>query len=520
MTLTIRSAWKATWSRLPTTADAGIRAGRITKAVKRIGTAAMVLGGLVVGLVLSAPAAQAATFPGYQVAYQASNHVQMFLNSNNTISTASWEINDRGNPSQTWRSDGSLIGAFGAPDGTLFTYTSSSSLHRLVNPSTGKFLSLGIGGLEVAANNRGGWRLAFPALLSEAGRIDVQFVDSSAPDTPITVAGAEFMAGTGASITALSTGGYESAFVGADGRLRVVGPDNVVRLGGGGLVPAPGTTPVIAGDNNGGWIVALHGANNHSLWTLDSFGNVVQNAHALAPNTSPSITGLAHGGVVIAFVKSDGTLWRDWNGNFAPLGGLVPAPGTSPDIAADNIGGWEVALHGANTDFLWTIDSTGHTNNTFRMMLPGVHNPSIAGIPAPDGVGAPPTTPPPTSPPTTPPPSLPQVRSYTVENCSDNIVLGDGVVGPSMTIWVKDNTANTAFVEVSVLPGQVPPSFCPQPATFTFNPITGHTYELRIIGVGGVNSSCPHDLPTGCLRSSFTFQGNPNGTTPTTRINI
>jgi hypothetical protein len=96
-------------------------------------------------------------------------------------------------------------------------------------------------------------------------------------------------------------------------------------------------------------------------------------------------------------------LWRDWNGTIAPLGGLVPAPGTSPDIAADNNGGWEVALHGANTHFLWTIDSTGRTDNTMWAMQAGAHNPAIAGIPAPDGIGLP-----------TNPPPLPAIRTFPV----------------------------------------------------------------------------------------------------------
>src|SRR5438552_6797213 len=157
------------------------------------------------------------------------------------------------------------------------------------------------------------------------------------------------------SIAALSNGGFVTAFVGADGRLRVVGPDYQIHIGdapgGGGLVPAPGTSPAIAADNNGGWMIAAQGSNNHSLWTLDSAGHVTQTAAVMAPNSSPAITGLASGGYAIAFVNSDGTLWRDVNSAIRPAGPstLMPAPGTSPAIAADNSGGWEIAAHGANT---------------------------------------------------------------------------------------------------------------------------------------------------------------------------
>jgi hypothetical protein len=112
---------------------------------------------------------------------------------------------------------------------------------------------------------------------------------------------------------------------------------------------------------------------------------------------------------------------------------------------------------------------------------------------------------------TTAPPA-PQYRSYRVENCNNSFSNG-GVVGSTMTVWARDVTANGGFVKFAALPGILAGQRCGSPGnvpqSFTFPPQPDRRYEVRVVQL---DNNCPTNSPTaGCVRSSATFQGNPNG---------
>jgi hypothetical protein len=110
----------------------------------------------------------------------------------------------------------------------------------------------------------------------------------------------------------------------------------------------------------------------------------------------------------------------------------------------------------------------------------------------------------------TAPPAL-QYKSYEVENCNGGILNG-GIVGSTMTVWTRDVTATGSFVESADLQGIVSGHQCGPdnvPQSFTFFPQTDRLYEVRVVEV---DKNCPTNSPTaGCVRSTATFQGNPNG---------
>jgi hypothetical protein len=109
------------------------------------------------------------------------------------------------------------------------------------------------------------------------------------------------------------------------------------------------------------------------------------------------------------------------------------------------------------------------------------------------------------------PPPAPQYKSYKVENCNGGIFNG-GVFGSTMTVWVRDVTATGSFVESAALQGIVVGHQCGPddvPQSFTFFPQTDRLYEVRVVEL---DNNCPTNSPTaGCVRSTATFQGNPNG---------
>jgi hypothetical protein len=178
---------------------------------------------------------------------------------------------------------------------------------------------------------------------------------------------------TSPAVAALSNGGYETAFVASNGVLWVTNPDGNGHSTG--LQMWPGTSPAIAADGNGGWMIAAEDKDSR-LWTIDSAGNMIKTPSAMSP-TSPAITALSTGGYEIAFIASSGDLWvQDSAGGHDT--GLVPAAG--PAIAADTGGGWKIAIHGANTDHLWTLDSTGKATDTGAVMASGTTSPAIAPL--------------------------------------------------------------------------------------------------------------------------------------------
>ncbi|HET7015014.1 MAG TPA: VCBS repeat-containing protein [Streptosporangiaceae bacterium] len=125
------------------------------------------------------------------------------------------------------------------------------------------------------------------------------------------------------------------------------------------------------------------------------------------------------------------------------------------------------------------------------------------------------------SPSTSSPPSLPQVHTYTVQNCDSHGTSAGAVFGPSKSVWVNDITANTGFREMAVLQGFPVGELCgtggSSPQTFVFNATAGHTYELRVIDYA-IPPNCTTDSPNGCRPLDVTFQGNAGGQNPVTAV--
>ena len=169
---------------------------------------------------------------------------------------------------------------------------------------------------------------------------------------------------------------HEIAFVAPGNILWVIDSDGTGRSTG--LQLWPGTSPAIAADTHGGWMIAAQDKDSR-LWTIDSAGNQIKTPSAMSP-TSPAITHLATGGYKIAFNASDGHLWVQDAGIPGGSGhGTWLIPATSPAIAADNYGNWKIAIEGAGTYHLVTLDSAGTVTDTGAIMAANT-SPSIAGL--------------------------------------------------------------------------------------------------------------------------------------------
>ena len=133
-----------------------------------------------------------------------------------------------------------------------------------------------------------------------------------------------------------------------------------------GLGMATGTSPAIAGLEDGGYETAFQ-ANTNSLWVVLPSGVGQSLNLGMKPGTSPAITGLANGSYEVAFQADTGNLFV-----YSPATGDIDtgygmAGGTSPAIAASPAGGFEVAFQ-ANTDHLWLYSpATGGTDLNYGM---------------------------------------------------------------------------------------------------------------------------------------------------------
>jgi hypothetical protein len=155
-------------------------------------------------------------------------------------------------------------------------------------------------------------------------------------------------------------GGFWIAFQGVDGYLWRLTPGGSSGWAGNGLGVAAGTSPSIASAGKNSWKIAFHAAGTDELWTVD-LANTITNTHAVLHTgaTSPSITSVVNSGYWIAYVGPEGYLRRMSPTDTGSGWALGVAPGTSPSIAADDFGGWQIAFH-AQGDHLWTIDSAAH----------------------------------------------------------------------------------------------------------------------------------------------------------------
>jgi len=94
------------------------------------------------------------------------------------------------------------------------------------------------------------------------------------------------------------------------------------------------------------------------------------------PATSPAIAVGSTGPVVALHGANTDLLWTVTPDGAGHQTSLVLAPGTNPAIAIGT-SGTVMALHGANTDFLWTVSPDGGPHQTAFVMAPGT-SPAIA----------------------------------------------------------------------------------------------------------------------------------------------
>jgi hypothetical protein len=152
-----------------------------------------------------------------------------------------------------------------------------------------------------------------------------------------------------------------------------------------GVAVAPGTSPSIAAlapsapdaVQSGSSRVVWHGANG-DLWTADvwisSASTPADTGRAMAPGTSPSVTGLTDGGWQAVYQASNGLL--AWLGTSVNGPTTIPAaPGTSPSIAATPGARFQVVWQGDNND-LFSTGPFGTVDLGWRM-TPGT-SPALA----------------------------------------------------------------------------------------------------------------------------------------------
>ncbi|MGW0971990.1 hypothetical protein [Streptomyces sp. NPDC002516] len=127
------------------------------------------------------------------------------------------------------------------------------------------------------------------AIAVNGGNGDLMVTRSS--DHTVNDTGLAIKAGTSPSITAMTTGGFLTAYVSPDGTLNVLGPTGTnFPLG---QKVADNSNPAIAADNHGNWKIA-YVAENHFLSTYDyvaatNSNHVVHSSAIVKAATSPAI---------------------------------------------------------------------------------------------------------------------------------------------------------------------------------------------------------------------------------------
>ncbi len=234
---------------------------------------------------------------------------------------------------------------------------------------------------SIAAGTAGGYEVAFHAYGTDllwaykgSGVLDT----ADAGGAPVTGA-QKVAANSSPSVTALTSGLYEIAYVGQDGALYEAG-GAVTRRAGNGLGVAPGTSPSIAAGSGGGYQIAWNASSTNLLWTIDqnNVGTPDKNSLTLKPGTSPSEVWLAAGGYEVAFTYSDGLLWfAGAAGSFRAANGLGVAAGTSPSLVAGVKGqDFKVAFHASGSNHLWTV-STDNIGRDTQITLGANESPSL-----------------------------------------------------------------------------------------------------------------------------------------------
>ncbi len=319
---------------------------------------------LAVGAVaVAAPAAQAATFAGYETVVQGSDGQLRAFTPTGQIATGAFLAADS-SPAIAGLGGGAIEIAFlgsghdlwrASPETNWFHAGFEHGVTFYVAPGTSP---------AVASDGAGGWKIAFH------GANGHLWTNTSGPADVFTDTGAAMAYGSSPALAWLpGAGGYEIAFAGADNLLWRAFPDTNFFHVGAGLGVAPGTSPAIATDGAGGWKIAFHAQGDH-LWTVSAPNTATDTGAVMAAGSNPALAWLpGAGGYEIAFVGPDQTLWRafpdtNWfHAGFEYGVTFGVAPGTSPSVASDGANGWSIAFHGSNGD-LWsdTFTSAGADN--------------------------------------------------------------------------------------------------------------------------------------------------------------
>lgn len=188
--------------------------------------------------------------------------------------TAGIQLAPNSSPSGAWNASGmnkvAIVGTDGflrqSENGSAF---STEAVNVFVSPGTSPAAAAGTLDAAIAVNNNG--LLAVTRSSDRSVQGDCQAIrDGSSP-----------------AITALSNGGFKTAFVAPDGTLEVSDGLGCFEQSTGQHVAA-NSNPAIAADDSGGWEIA-YTATDGTLATYDSNGVNVRTGSALQPGTSPSI---------------------------------------------------------------------------------------------------------------------------------------------------------------------------------------------------------------------------------------
>jgi hypothetical protein len=208
----------------------------------------------------------------------------------------------------------------------------------------------------------------------EVGASTLEVVANGIPSAPVSVTVTyTLLAGTSPSIAGTNNGKWESAFQAYTGTLWIYGPDSTEDDIG--FPMMAGTSPSITGLSGGGWELTYQGSNG-DLYVFNYLGSVTNAELGMKAGTSPSIAGTTNGGWEAAFQANTGSLWVYNNDGGATNAELGMMAGTSPSITGLSGGGWEVAFQ-ANTGSLWVYNSDGGATNAELGMMAGT-SPSIA----------------------------------------------------------------------------------------------------------------------------------------------
>jgi hypothetical protein len=319
-------------------------------------------------LALAGPAVQAAAVPaGYEVVFQNSaGHLAMVKNG--TPLDLGFGMAPSTNPAVTSLADGSSAIAYQRLGGYLTKYyTADGSSHlgnELVAPGTGPGIVLdATNHTHTVFQSNNGVRLETDDANSTALGGNVATVTSPSNAVNLT---------NGLAVTGVWAGsdGYLWQFAGAGaGHIGV------------GLPIASGTSPSAAAGLTTSAVAYNGGGGDLTIYTT-SDASVNDTGEAITAGTSPSMAALADGAFVTAFV-SGGTLRVRNPDGVSHNTGLGVAPNSSPAIAADSHGGWEIAFTNTNKRVA-TYSSTGQTVNmtaAVAAMKAGT-SPVITALPA------------------------------------------------------------------------------------------------------------------------------------------